>query len=198
MFQKFINFKPPRQTSVTVYGYQRNDTVDNEKIFIWSGIWVKEERKYPKAIMIFKPVDYEIGKSMLAPKYGPDCQHTQFTGRCGLAELSWADTYTVTAISGLVVSVSVADDDKYLGGVLRVSTGEGPERAWVVAQGAGQVTLDSLTPGLKIGESVNLTEACRGDFARCHSVFNNRANFLGAPNAINVNAYGGDGVRGDK
>tara|TARA_B110000503_G_scaffold68807_1_gene107437 strand:- start:92 stop:910 length:819 start_codon:yes stop_codon:yes gene_type:complete len=198
VFQKFINFKPPRETSVKVYGYQRGDVIDNEKIFIWSGVWVKEERKYPKAILVYKPSDYEIGKSMLAPKYGPDCQFTQFTVRCGLAENDWSDGYTVTAITGLVISVSVPDDGKYVGGVLRIETGEGPERAWIVAQAAGQVTLDTLTPAMKTGASVSLTEACRGDFTRCHSVFNNRANFLGAPNAINVSAYVGDGVRGEK
>ena len=198
VFQKYINFKPPRETSVTVYGYQRGDIIDNEKIFIWSGIWVKEERKYPKAVMVYKPFDYEVGKSMLAPRYGPDCQWTQFTGRCGLIEGDWSDNYTVTAINGLVVSVPVADDDKYLGGILAVDTGEGPERAWVVEQAAGQVTLDTLTPELKVGSAIRLTGACRGDFNRCHTVFNNRHNFLGAPNAINVNSYGGDGVKGDK
>ena len=198
VFQKYLNFKPPHETSITVYGYQRGDIVDNEKIFLWSGVWAKEERKYPKVIMVFKPIDYEVGKMMLAPKYGPDCQWSQFSGRCGLIEGDWSDNYTVTAINGLVVSVPVADDDKYLGGLLAVDTTDGPERAWITEQSAGQVTLDTLTPALAVGSAVRLTVACRGDFSRCDSVFSNRHNFLGAPNATVVNPFVGDGVRGDK
>lgn len=199
VFQLFLNYVPQGEVSLTIYGLERGDTVDQELIHIWSGVWVKEERNYPEGVLIFKPVDFGIRKPALCPKYGPNCQWSQFSGRCGLVEASWSTSYTVGSVSGLVVSISgVADDDNYRGGMLVIGAGSSTERAWIVSQAAGQVTLDRDMPSLAAGVACKLTKACRGEFSRCDTVFSNRPRFLGAPYADKVNPHVGDGVRGDK
>jgi hypothetical protein len=199
VFQQFLNYVPTKETKVTMLGYQRADVIDQETIFIWSGVQTKHDKQYPKAVLFFKPEDFEIKKKALSPKYGPDCQWTQFTGRCGLIEAAWSDAFTVTAITGLVVSISgVLNDDKYLGGVLVLGVGSDIERAMITAQAAGQITIDRNLPSLVNGVACKLTQACRGDFTLCDTVFSNRGNFIGAPYAEQTNSYTGDGVKGEK
>jgi len=82
--------------------------------------------------------------------------------------------------------------------MLLVGSGSGTERAWIFGQSVGQVVLDRKLPLLETETSVRLTRACRGSFDICDSVFGNRGNFVGAPNAEVLNPFVGDGVQGDK
>lgn len=145
-----------------------------------------------------RSIDSEIARTVMVPSYGLDCQHAQYDGLCGLAEGDWEVVGTVIAINGLNISIDALAGqpaDHFKGGMVKSINNY---RGWIRSHTTSIASIDRQIPDLAVGQTVRLQPACRGDFERCNTVFDNRANFLGAPYSNVINPFVGDGPEGDQ
>ena len=194
LFNKFILTK---EITVSIFAVHESD-VAQEKIHLTSGRVTARKIKFPMAELTMRSIDAEIARTVMTTSYGRDCQWAQYDGLCGLAEGDWEVVGTVTGINGFDISIDALGGqpaDHFKGGMVKSTNNY---RAWIRSHTAALISVDRSIPDLAVGQTVRLQPACRGDFDRCHTVFDNRANFMGAPHADVVNPFLGDGTEGDQ
>ena len=192
-----IKYIPTQEITVEIQLLERADPGE-ELINYWVGTYTRSSRSFPNFEMVFEPADYETGKSAMAPDWGPDCQHTQYDNGCQLSPGTFSVAGSILSFSGLTVNtdanLTAVSADHFQGGYIEISGDYGLERAWIITQSGNNVTVDRLLPGMVSGIPITCVPSCRGDFTRCNTVFANRQRFIGAPHAIHVNPYRGDGI----
>ncbi|TQV85186.1 DUF2163 domain-containing protein [Exilibacterium tricleocarpae] len=195
--RELLKFIGTREMDIAIFAIHETD-VDQEKLLLWAGAVVAPRIRFPSVAFICKSFDHEINRPVLTPTYGPDCQWSQYDENCRLIVSDWELSGTVSAINGLTITtdaIAGQPAEHVRGG--RFTTAENLS-AWIVSQDATTVLLDRRLPDLAVGQTVTVTPSCRGAFNRCDTVFDNRAQFLGAPHANSLNPFVGEGIDGDK
>lgn len=201
--QYLLAYVPTAEIFVTISLFERADP-DAELVHEWSGVYLRYSLKAPGFDLICAPVDYEINSEAMQPSFAPDCQWTQYDGVCGLSSATFQEVGTVQSFTGLDITttanLTAIAGDHFQGGFVDIAGAHGRERAFILAQSGGTVSVDRVLPGLVAGMSITCVPSCRGEFARCKdpALFNNKIKFMGAPHATGVNPYAGrSGVQGD-
>lgn len=152
--------------------------------------------------MTAAPVDYELYRQMMARRYGPDCQWTQYGFGCELSSASFAVSMTVDTVSGTTVNFTAglplsspvsSPEAHYVGGYIQYLGDHGTERARILSHASTSAQIDRVLPGLVSGLVLDVIPSCRGNLERCDTYFGNDIMFLGAPYAELVNPFSGDG-----
>lgn len=109
------------------------------------------------------------------------CRYTRLCGRvhywsdCGLNKSDWAESATVTAINGKVVTVSLStarDDTWFSAGMIEYGTA----LYFIYGHSGNNLTLMVNPRGLNVGDAVTLYPGCDRTRETCKSKFNNLLN----------------------
>ena len=195
--EQFSTFVMVKEIMLTIYAVHEDDGAQ-ELVHLYTGRVSSRKLRFPRAELTVKSIDAEIARTVLAPSYGPDCQHSQYDGHCSLLESTWEEAATISSMSGRNIFVGILGShptDHFKGGQLVTTEGY---RAWIRSHDTLSVEIDRDLPDMVVGNSITLLPACRGEFARCDTVFSNKDSFLGAPHANVINPFLGDGVEGDQ
>ncbi|MEZ0155266.1 MAG: phage BR0599 family protein [Candidatus Reddybacter sp.] len=189
---------PTIEITVKIYLLERGDVAEEMPLY-WSGTFTRYRQHAPSFDLICEPADYEHGKEAMAPNYGPDCQWSQYDPNCQLAPGAFVEAGAVLSVSDLTIntdaSLTAVAADHFQGGYIEITGDYGLERAWILSQSGNSVGIDRVLPAMVGGVAINCYPSCRGDFARCNTIFTNRLRFVGAPHANMVNPFRGEGVK---
>jgi len=196
-------YVPSVEIRILIESIERDDP-GLERAHEWSGVYLRYEANHPEFKIVCVPLDTELERDALSTSFGIGCQWTQYdASTCGLAAEDFDIDVNISGIDGLTLTMDAVLDsiagDHYLGGRLDIEGPYGTEYLWIIAQsGQFDVQVDRDSPALATGAAVKLVASCRGSFDRCKNpaLFNNKANYMGAPHANKLNPFAAD-VRGE-
>jgi len=121
-----------------------------------------------------------LSKQFPRVMYQSRCNHTVFDAQCTLDPILWTKTVTVTAVSGIEVSVDTIVNygpGFYTGGTLA----KGDDERLITYQLGGALNLLAAISGLAIGDEVDIIPGCNGMPQCCIGRFDNFDHFVGFP-----------------
>lgn len=157
---------------------------DGEAAVIWLGRLVNCDWSGREAHLSAEPVYTSIRQPGLRRHYSRLCPHVLFGTACRLVADDWDTTATVTAVSGLLVTLTgthAGTAGYWAGGMAAWVDGAGrTQRQGIEAHAAsGQIKLVAPLPGVPVGATVHVWPGCDKTLKTCREKFANRANFGG-------------------
>lgn len=164
----FRGYVPDQGVQVWVY---RKHESDNEITTWFAGEVLSCEWKESEAVLVCQPNVGKISRLGLWQRWQPTCNLQVYSTRCGVNPANFTNSVTITAISGLVITVSgmpVVADGWYNGGY--ITDANGTKRHVELHAGSNLTLLQELT-GLTIGNTISITAGCDGQHTTCRAKF---------------------------
>jgi len=179
--EMFRSYAPSAVINLEIYQGHANDPAD-EFLMCWSGRvlncrWVNRE-----AALTCEPISTSLKRPGLRRNYQYGCPHVLYDPTsCRASKTAATVEATVQAIDGTLVTLSVAGNADYAGGIVEWRQSNGRREVRTVVQVVGGAYLLSGAPiGLIGGMKVNLSRGCDHSLAGC-AKHNNIPNFGGQP-----------------
>lgn len=168
----------------------------------WKGRYVNQKPSGNQLALVIESIFTSLGKPGLRARYQKTCRHTLYGTSCGLSKSSFELSTSLTAISGVTLTVpgaSAEDDGYYLGGMIQSLTDN--SLRWVVNHVGGTLTLvrpfEQLELDIVAGggtTTVKVYPGCKHTRGVCLNKFNNILNFGGFPWIPKKNPMGGSSI----
>lgn len=164
----FKAYVPDAGVQVWVYRKHTSDT----EITTWlAGEVLDCQWRESEAVLTVQPNIGKMKRLGLSKRWQPQCNLQVYSTRCGVDPADFTDTVTVSAISGLDVTVTgmpVVADGYYNGGY--VTDASGTKRHIELHVGSVLTLLLDLD-GLAVSDSLDITAGCDGQHTTCRSTF---------------------------
>lgn len=188
---QFLGFAPDIVTTVTV---MRGHVGDNEFIPYWKGRVIAAVASGNKIELACESVFSSIRRPGLRARYELTCRHALYAARCGVTPEALQVVGTVSAASGVTISVPAAAgfaDGYFTGGMVKA-----PDESarFIAAHSGGVLTVQRPLAGLVVGATVRLYPGCDHLRSTCAGKFNNLDNFGGFPWIPIRNPYDGRSI----
>lgn len=188
---QFLGFAPDIVTTVTV---MRGHVGDNEFIPYWKGRVIAAVASGNKIELACESVFSSIQRPGLRARYELTCRHALYSARCGVTPEALQVVGTVSAASGVTISVPAAAgfaNGYFTGGMMKT-----PDESarFIVAHSGGVLTVQRPFSDLAVGSSVRLFPGCDHMQSTCAGKFNNLDNFGGFPWIPIRNPYDGRSI----
>ncbi len=186
----FSTMPPDEIVAVTL---RRLHVGDGEAITLWMGRILNVTWKSAAAEIHCESVYTSLKRTGLRRLYQMACPHVVYDAGCGLSRASFKATKTVSAVSGVTLSIASigAADGYYAGGYLEWASGGVTKRRAIRSQVGGSVVVSFPLPGMVGGASVDLYPGCDHTLATCASKFSNNLNYGGMPYFPEKNPFSG-------
>lgn len=187
---------PPTEViMLTVMRVHRGDT---DAAVIWMGRVLNCEWSGSVARLNCEPVISSLRRVGLRRKYQRQCPHVlymQGPGQCNVSRATHSTVATVTAVSGLVLSVDSLASKPYAGGFVEWETPAGEiERRFISSFAGTDLTLSQAFQGITVGQEVTVSPGCDHTMATCQTVYANLPNYGGFPFIPSKNPFDGTPV----
>ncbi|HWH75545.1 MAG TPA: phage BR0599 family protein [Methylibium sp.] len=184
---------PPSDVIGVVVKRQHRDDVD--VAVIWTGRVLNCAFNGLEAVLSCEPVTSSMKRPGLRRLYQRGCPHVLYGPGCGLNRASVSTLTTVTAISGLVLSVAALDAYPFAGGFVEWEVEPGVfERRFIGSFSSLNLTLTQPFQGIPIGAAVTVSPGCDHTMATCDGTYANVPNFGGFPFIPIKNPFAGTPV----
>lgn len=186
----FSTMPPEEVVAITL---RRLHAGDGEAVTMWIGRILNVTWNPAAAEIHCESVYTSLKRTGLRRLYQMACPHVVYDAGCGLSRASFKATKTVSAVSGVTLSIASigAADGYYAGGYLEWASGGVTLRRAIRSQVAGSVVVSFPLPGLAGGASVDLYPGCDHTLATCASKFSNHLNYGGMPYFPEKNPFSG-------
>lgn len=178
-------FRVAPPTEIITLTLRRRHRDDSEIVVVWMGRVLNCEWQGAVARLNCEPVITSMRRIGLRRKYQRQCPHVlymQGPGQCGVDKADHANATTVTAVSGLVLSVAALATKPWPGGFVEWTTPGGEiERRFITARSGLDLTLSQAFQGIAASDSVVVYPGCDHTQATCSSVYANGENYGGFP-----------------
>jgi uncharacterized phage protein (TIGR02218 family) len=186
--QLFIAYNPPGFVVLSIY---RKHRADPEEITIFVGRVLSCNFEGPEAALVCAPISQAFRRRIPSLVVQPQCNWNLYGSGCGVNKLSFKDSGTVIATSGVVVQAAVFGTRPagwYNNGWLELASAE---RRYIVSHVGDTVTLQTPFAALAAGTAIDAYAGCDRTEATCASKFANLVNHLGFPRVPTRNPYSG-------
>lgn len=164
----FKAYVPDAGVQVWVY---RKHVSDNEITTWFAGEALDCTWKESEAVLTCQPNIGKMKRLGLWMRWQPTCNLQVYSTRCGVNSADFTDSVTITAISGLTITVTgmlAVADGYYNGGYL--TNASGVKRHIELHEG-NDLTLLLDLDGLAVTDVLNITAGCDGQHSTCRSKF---------------------------
>lgn len=196
----FADGPPSEVVFVTVWSTHVTDT-DAQFVVAWKGRVIDCNWEPDSATLTTENVFSSLLRSGLGPRFSVQCTVPLYSMACGIAKESRKVTTTITAISGLNITVDLAGenpDNWFGGGLLSWTNSVFGNTEWRAIRSSdkatGVITLPTHAPGLAAGQTVDVYPGCDHSLGTCDSKFNNAVNYRGHPYIPVINPFGGNAI----
>lgn len=161
-----------RPTTVVIF---RKHSGDSEYVRYWAGRIMQPGRDGVFVTLLAEPNATKQRRSRRG-RYHRLCGRPHYGSGCNLAMAEWAETATVTAVSGRTVTVSLStarDDGWFSAGMIGIGTS-----LWLIYSHTGN-ELELMQPvgsNLAVGDTVTLYPGCARTREVCNAKFGNLLN----------------------
>lgn len=166
--QLFRALVPDAGVQVWVYRKHESDT----EITTWfAGEVLSCEWKESEAILVCQPNAGKIGRLGLWMRWQPTCNLQVYSTRCGVDPADFTDSVTISAISGLTITVTgmpAVADGWYNGGYITDASGT---KRHIVLHVGNDLTLLQEIDGMAVSDTIDITAGCDGQHSTCRSKF---------------------------
>jgi uncharacterized phage protein (TIGR02218 family) len=183
----------------------RKHASDPQVIRWWRGTIEAVRIRESQAQLICAPTLARLATSGLQMRWQLQCNLQTYSARCGLNIADYSSTVTITAISGLDITVSgmpAVADGYYNGGFLIAPDGK---RRMITSHVGSVLTLLLTADSLAITDSITIVAGddhsyttCKNKFTVVNPTRGNVDNFLGIPTAPNRNPWTQGGLTGGR
>lgn len=198
---------PPGQPVTLIVRQGHLNDPDNEFLVIWSGRVLQCERDGGEATLTCEPVSTSMRRSGLRRHYQISCPHVLYGPQCRANKLAATTTQQTVQVEPTRVTMpdgwsGSINPQKYLGGLVEWTTGNGPESRTILRIiDLKTLVLSGPTTGLTAGAMVNVVLGCNhqmgvgpqpeGDCLPLHDNIHNFGGQAWIPlsNPINTNPF---------
>ncbi|MDG3394307.1 phage BR0599 family protein [Vibrio parahaemolyticus] len=182
--QLFKGGIPAEQIHVEIL---REDEITKQRLVVFKGKVLANPKSTGTVSLACNSIMSSLNRNILPASYRASCNHTLFSGGCGLVEAEWRDEVTVSAISGsgMTLQIDSAREDGYLANGLLTF---GYYKRMIAEHSQGQIQILGAMDGLKVGDKVFVSKGCNKSHAGC-SEFGNEERFSGCPHVPNSNIF---------
>lgn len=155
---------------VQVWVYRKHES-DNEITTWFAGEVLSCEWKESEAILVCQPIIGKMSGLGLWMRWQPTCNLQVYSPRCGVDPDDFTDSVTVTAISGLTITVSgmpAVSDGYYSGGYITDANGT---KRHIEMHVGDELTLLLDLNGLAVSDVIDITRGCDGQHTTCRTFF---------------------------
>lgn len=186
---------PSDVVAVTIRRVHRGDT---DPAVIWMGRVLNCEWAGAAAKLNCEPVSTSLKRPGLRRLYQRNCPHVlygQGLGQCNVNRATHSTVTTVTAISGLTLSVAALAAKPYAGGFVEWEVATGViERRFITGFSGLTLTLSQAFQGIEVGDTVTVSPGCNHTTAVCDGTYDNLPNYGGMPFIPAKNPFDGTPV----
>lgn len=173
---------PPTDViALTVYRYHRGE--EDDVAVIWIGRVLNVSFEGARAIITCEPVSASMKRQGLRRLYQKQCPHVlyqQGEGQCNVDKEAHKIDTTVTAISGVTVTVAALLAKQYGGGWIQYEDADGNfERRFIRSFSGLVLTINFPFIGLAVTDPVTVFPGCNHTMAICDSEYANIDNYGG-------------------
>lgn len=185
---------PTDVISVTIIRYHRAEPLNS--ITLWMGRVLNAEWRGLSADLSCEPVSASLTRTGLRRLYQKQCPHVLYGAACGVSKVAQGIATTVTAASGVTLTVAALTGGKpYAGGFVEWLLDDGMiERRFITGVASLALTLSQPFQGITVGQAVTVYPGCNHTTGTCSSVYGNLANFGGFPYIPTKNPFDGSPV----
>lgn len=180
LFAQYIANLPLEPVTVTIYRAIKSDLSDYIILFTGTvkSVTIKDRTASARCESRSTLLEARLPRII----YQSFCNHDVFDDGCGLNEVAWRVTATITGISGYTLTSTSfgAKPNKYFtGGRIQFLT---DHRLVTAHDGSNDLNLQlPFDARLGIGDSVFALPGCDGNPSTCKNKFNNLTKYLGMP-----------------
>lgn len=164
----FRGYVPDQGVQVWVYRKHESDT----EITTWfAGEVLSCEWKESEAVLVCQPNIGKMSRLGLWMRWQPTCNLQVYSTRCGVGSADFTDSVTISAISGLTVTVTgmpAVADGWYNGGYITDASGT---KRHIELHSGNDLTLLQELDGLAVSDVVDITAGCDGQHTTCRTKF---------------------------
>lgn len=174
-------------TTLTIIRLHTTD-LDAEGVVYWKGRVASAKASGQTITLECESIFTSMRRPGLRARYQRTCRHDLYGTGCGLDPENFDVSGTVSAISGKVITVAVADDQAdgyYRGGMVRAE--DGTLRG--IREHVGQLLTLSSTASIANGDTVQLYPGCDRLTETCRVKFSNLLNYGGFPEIPSDNPF---------
>lgn len=186
---EYLTFTPDQPTAVWMYEVNREDP--SEYIVRWAGTVISGERTTSGEMSFSCESLASIGGAQgLTDRCEVACNKALYSDECGVDREAYAQTVTITAISGTNISVSGSLEDTYRAGILKIQSGA---MRMITAQSANVLRISrTFAEELFVGDAVVIYKGCDRSIETCETRFTNHENYGGVPYFAGRNPFVGN------
>jgi uncharacterized phage protein (TIGR02218 family) len=160
----------------------------------WRGRLASVKPEEQLVTLVFESIFTSLRITGLRKRYQRTCPYVLYGKGCLLDKDDFAVAATVTATSGLTLTIaeaSLQDDGFYTGGMIADSTGK---LRFISIHAGDQITMVRELFGLLDSSSVTLYPGCDRSITTCNDKFDNKDNFGGFPYIPIKNPFTGSSI----
>lgn len=191
-----FRISPPSDVIAAVV--KRKHRTDGTIAVIWSGRVLNCSFEGARASLICEPSSSSLKRPGLRRLYQRGCPHVlyaQGAGQCNVTRAAHSTTTTVSAVSGLVLSVAALGAKPWAGGFVEWEESAGSiERRFISSFSGLDLTLSQAFQGITIGATVTVSPGCDHTSSTCAAVYANLPNYGGFPFMPDKNPFDGTPV----
>lgn len=164
----FKQYVPDQGVQVWVY---RKHSSDTEVTTWFAGEVIECSWSESEATLTCQPNIGKVRRLGLWQRWQPTCNLQVYSTRCGVNPADFVDSVTVSAISGLTITVTgmaVVADGYYNGGYLTDASGT---KRHIETHVGNDLTLLMDLDGLGVSDVVDITAGCDGQHTTCRTKF---------------------------
>jgi len=179
--------KPDLSATVTLTLFEIDGGTTSQ---IWSGSLTNAKVSTSKITLTFDDGVGEIRNGSASPVLQVTCPYVLYGYGCFLDKASFADAATVTAVSGLVLTVPAAAsqaDGWYSGGIIKAANGD---LVMITKHVGDQLTL-IRSVAVSVSDAVTIYRGCDRSKETCNTKFSNLNRYGGKPWIPTVNIFSG-------
>ncbi len=182
-------------TGVIAVTVLRRHRGDSETAVIWNGRLVNVEWGGGIVTLNCEPISASLQRVGLRRLYQRQCPHVLYGNACGVVRATHNTVTTVTASSGLVLTVAALATKPYAGGFVEwLQADDKIERRFISSFSGLALTLSQPFQGITNGTTVTVSPGCDHTTATCSGVYSNLPNYGGFPFIPTKNPFDGSPV----
>jgi uncharacterized phage protein (TIGR02218 family) len=188
-------FRVSPPTDVIGVVIKRTHRADADVAVIWTGRLLNCSFEGAQARLQCEPASSSLRRPGLRRLYQRQCPHVLYSTACGVNRAAHSTTTTVTAISGLALSVASLAAKPYGGGFVEWQVASGViERRFIESFSGLALNLSQAFQGLQVGDTVTVSPGCDHTTATCSGTYGNLPNYGGFPFIPTKNPFDGTPV----
>jgi uncharacterized phage protein (TIGR02218 family) len=171
---------------------------DLDPAVIWNGRVLNCGFDGVQARLNCEPASTSLKRPGLRRLYQRQCPHVLYAqgpGQCNVVRATHSTVTTVSAVSGVTLSVAALASKPWAGGFVEWEPASGVlERRFILSFSGLALTLSQAFQGIEVGDTVTVSPGCDHTTATCSSTYGNLANYGGMPFMPDKNPFDGTPV----